>query len=365
MKSMGEVSIKLEHLVKQHGDTLAVDDLSLEIHRGEFFSILGPSGSGKTTTLRLIAGLDQPDGGSLSIEGQLMQDLPPNQRPVNMVFQNYALFPHLTVWKNVSFGLEMKGLSRREIIPKVEQVLDMVQLGEKQNRVPAQLSGGEQQRVALARALVNRPAVLLLDEPLGALDQQLRQEMQGELKLIQERVGITFVFVTHHQEEALIMSDRVAVMNGGRVIQVGTPQELYETPGSTFVARFVGHSNCLDGEVASMDGTTCTFRSDGVSPIQAPCPGHSLEAGRGTFIIRPERLYLTRNAPPNGFENHLPVRIQKTRYIGDEMQYQFDLAPNVRWMARLPISSRHHERFHPGEQVFVSWKAHEGLILTS
>src|SRR5438552_3260972 len=217
----------MREVTKRHGTTLAVDHLSLTIRKGEFFAILGPSGSGKTTTLRLLAGFEQPDAGEIIIEGQPMQGVPPNRRPVNLVFQNYALFPHLTVAQNVAFGLEMKGLPAAEISPRVAETLEMVRLAGKQDRLPSQLSGGEQQRVALARALVNRPAVLLLDEPLGALDKQLRLEMEVELKALQERVGITFVCVTHDQEEALTMSDRLAVMNHGRLLQDGTAKRFH------------------------------------------------------------------------------------------------------------------------------------------
>src|SRR6266851_6177618 len=241
----------MREVTKRHGDTLAVDRLSLTIRKGEFFAILGPSGSGKTTTLRLLAGFEQPDAGEIIIEGQPMQGVPPNRRPVNLVFQNYALFPHMTVAQNVAFGLEMKGLQAAEIGPRVAEALEMVRLAGKQNRLPSQLSGGEQQRVALARALVNHPAVLLLDEPLGALDKQLRLEMEVELKALQERVGITFVCVTHDQEEALTMSDRLAVMNAGRIVQIGTPRQVYEEPADTYVADFLGAANLMEIEVVS------------------------------------------------------------------------------------------------------------------
>ncbi len=255
ISSAKPVSVKLDNLVKQHGVTLAVDSVSLEIKQGEFFSILGPSGSGKTTTLRLIAGFDAPDQGDVLIHGRSMRGVPPHLRPINMVFQHYALFPHLTAWQNVVFGLQIQSLTKHDIRDRGEAVLEMVHLEGKQHRMPNELSGGEQQRVALARALVNQPLVLLLDEPLGALDQNLRQSMREELKRIQERVGITFICVTHHQEEALALSDRVAVMNHGQIAQVGTPQDLYEAPTSLFVAGFVGLSNQFSGEIISMNET--------------------------------------------------------------------------------------------------------------
>lgn len=361
---MSDVSVSLDNVVKRHAATLAVDHLSLEIRRGEFFSILGPSGSGKTTTLRLIAGLELPEQGEIAIEGRSMHGVAPNRRPVNMVFQNYALFPHMTVFQNMAFGLEMQGLSSADVRRRVEEVQDMVRLQGKQDRLPSELSGGEQQRVALARALVNRPAVLLLDETLGALDQQLRQDMQVELKMIQEQVGITFVCVTHHQEEALSMSDRVAVMNHGRIDQVGSPQEIYESPLSMFVAGFIGLSNSLTGRITSVNGSICTMEASGLGPIQARQPAETRQAGTATLMIRPERLHLTQTGQSNGFDNSLPARIRKATYNGDEMQYQLELSPEIVWTARTTISSRDVQLFRSGEQIFVQWNAHEGLVLT-
>src|SRR2546427_2271609 len=280
----------MREVTKRHGTTVAVDHLSLTIRKGEFFAILGPSGSGKTTTLRLLAGFEQPDAGEISIEGQPMQGVPPNHRPVNLVFQNYALFPHMTVAQNVAFGLEMKGLPSAEIGPRVAEALEMVRLVGKQDRLPSQLSGGEQQRVALARALVNRPAVLLLDEPLGALDKQLRLEMEVELKALQERVGITFVCVTHDQEEALTMSDRLAVMHHGRLLQVGTPEEIYTAPASAFVASFIGVSNSPPGRVQGIGGEPATGGVGGSGMFHAPGCAGLMAWAPGLVADRPERL---------------------------------------------------------------------------
>ena len=232
------------------GTVKAVDDISLDIRDGEFFSLLGPSGSGKTTSLRMIAGFDRPTSGSILLYGQDVSNLPPYERDVNTVFQDYALFPHMTVGENVAYGLMIKKVSKLERQKKADEMLDLVRLPGFADRKPAQLSGGQRQRVALARALINHPKVLLLDEPLGALDLKLRQQMQVELKSIQQRVGITFIFVTHDQEEALTMSDRIAVFNLGKIEQVGTPAEVYEHPATTFVASFVGTSNLVSGEVA-------------------------------------------------------------------------------------------------------------------
>ena len=243
-------AIRFEHVSRYFGDVKAVDDVSLEIWDGEFFSMLGPSGSGKTTCLRMIAGFDRPTNGNIFLYGQDVSDLPPYERNVNTVFQDYALFPHMTIEDNIAYGLMIKGVPRKERIQQVDEMLDLVRLPGFGYRKPSQLSGGQRQRVALARALINHPRVLLLDEPLGALDLKLRQQMQVELKSIQERVGITFIFVTHDQEEALTMSDRIAVFNEGKIEQVGTPAEVYERPASPFVAGFVGTSNLISGEVA-------------------------------------------------------------------------------------------------------------------
>ena len=247
---MAKIDVELQHVTKKFGDFVAVENVSLQIQTGEFFSLLGPSGCGKTTCLRMIAGFELPTEGEIRIGGNSMGDIPAYKRPVNTVFQNYALFPHMTIYENVAFGLEMKKVSRSEIKQRVNETLDMVRLPELADRKPRQLSGGQQQRIALARALVNRPQVLLLDEPLSALDQKLRKAMQLELKELQQQVGITFVFVTHDQEEAITMSNRIAVMNEGLILQVGDPVEIYERPNSRFVADFIGETNFIEGEVA-------------------------------------------------------------------------------------------------------------------
>ncbi|MGH7233642.1 MAG: ABC transporter ATP-binding protein [Nitrospiraceae bacterium] len=361
---MGDPSIDIRDLVKYHGATLAVDHCSLTVHKGEFFSLLGPSGSGKTSTLRLLAGFERPDQGEILIEGRPMHDVPPNRRPVNLVFQHYALFPHLTVFGNIAFGLEMRRVPTAEIASRVRAALDMVQLGDKRDRLPAQLSGGEQQRVALARALVNRPAVVLLDEPLGALDQQLRLDMQVELKAIQEQVGLTFVYVTHHQEEALTMSDRVAIMNRGRVLQVGSPQEIYESPASLFVANFIGLSNSVSGRVAAVNGARCTIRVPDLPDLYASRPAGAHEASRMTLVLRPERLRLSHERVSNGLENAIPARIDKAIYNGSDMQYWVRLSDHVQWKVRVPNAAADQKRFQAGEAVCVQWSAMDGVALT-
>ena len=357
-------AVELLEVVKRHGSTVAVDRLSLSVRRGEFFSILGPSGSGKTTALRLIAGFEHPDHGDILIDGRSVVESPPHLRPVNLVFQQYALFPHLTVFGNVAFGLEMRHAARGEIRSRVAAALGMVRLEGKGDRLPAQLSGGEQQRVAVARALVNCPAVVLLDEPLGALDQQLRQEMQGELKAIQEQVGLTFICVTHHQEEALTMSDRVAVMDRGRVLQVGSPQEIYNAPASLFVAEFVGLSNRLDGRITAVDGPRCRIDAPELPAIQAPVPANVGSGSIVSVVIRPERLHLSQQAAVNGFDNVVPARVAKAVYNGHEMQYQLRLGESLIWTVRVPNADGGQKRFLPGESVMVRWNRDDSVVLT-
>jgi putative spermidine/putrescine transport system ATP-binding protein len=267
---MSESAIVFKHVSRHFGELKAVDDVMLEIIDGEFFSMLGPSGSGKTTCLRMIAGFDRPTSGQIFLFGEDVSNLPPYDRPVNTVFQDYALFPHMTVDENIGYGLMIKKVSKEERVKRVDEMLDLVRLPGFGHRKPSQLSGGQRQRVALARALINHPRVLLLDEPLGALDLKLRQQMQVELKNIQQKVGITFVFVTHDQEEALTMSDRIAVFSEGKIEQVGSPAEVYEHPSTPFVAGFVGTSNLVDGEVAKR-----------------------ITGSEAKFSIRPEKIHLS------------------------------------------------------------------------
>ncbi len=364
---MSDWSIETRDLVKRHGATLAVDRVSLGIRRGEFFSILGPSGAGKTSLLRMLAGFERPDSGEILIEARAMANVPPNRRPVNMVFQSYALFPHLTVFENVAFGLEMRQVPKREIGARVQDALSMVKLSGVHDRLPTRLSGGEQQRVALARALVNRPAVVLLDEPLAALDQQLRQEMRTELKAIQEQVGITFVCVTHHQEEALTMSDRVAVMNDGRVLQVGRPQDIYETPSCLFVARFIGVSNELTGAVVALEQEEALIDvpvlGDPRQTVRVPNRGDLRAGSRLILLVRPERLHLSSDGHITGDDNQLRARIEKAFYSGSETRYVLRLSQEVFWKAHVPNAGADQKRFSPGDMLFVRWKPSEGVVL--
>ncbi len=312
-------AIELRDVVKRFGDVHAVDHVSLQIRDGEFFSMLGPSGCGKTTTLRMIAGFEYPTSGNILIHGREMATTPPHQRPVNTVFQSYALFPHMTVEQNVAFGLEMKRLPKAEIGPRVKEALEMVRLGAFAQRRSRQMSGGQQQRVALARALVNQPEVLLLDEPLGALDQKLRKEMQLELKSLQSRVGITFIFVTHDQEEALTMSDRIAVMSQGKVLQVGSPTEIYERPTCKFVADFIGETNFIDGKVIENGGNYATIQTPDGLKLRGITPRPVTMGEVATLSIRPEKAQLV---PPEHAKADgpftLPVRVELVSYIGSD-----------------------------------------------
>ncbi len=265
----GRPSVQIEQVYKDYGSTRAVDGISLTVEQGEFLTLLGPSGCGKTTTLRMIGGFEYPTAGRISIDGEVMGNRPPYRRPVNTVFQNYALFPHMTVGQNIGYGLEMSGVPKKERERRVTEALELVRLPQVEGRKPSQLSGGQQQRIALARALVNRPQVLLLDEPLGALDLKLRKAMQFELKSLNRQVGITFIYVTHDQDEALTMSDRIAVMNAGKILQLGNPKEIYEFPRSRFVADFIGETNMLRGTLDAIDGQVGSIGIQGVGQIRA------------------------------------------------------------------------------------------------
>lgn len=308
-------AVSLHGITKRFDDVVAVDGIDLEIADGEFFAMLGPSGCGKTTTLRMIAGLEFPTEGSLKIHGDEVGTLPPNKRPVNTVFQAYALFPHMTIAENVAFGLKMQKVPKADVERRVAEAIGLVQLGGMEARKPNQLSGGQQQRVALARALVNKPKVLLLDEPLGALDLKLRQEMQLELKELQREVGITFVFVTHDQEEALTMSDRIAVMHEGKVLQVDTPEEIYERPVNRFVADFIGRTNLLEGTVES-PATVCLANG-------ARIPASStLPAGTAVAVsLRPERAQLHRRGAAPENSPSVDGRLEGVTYLGNALVY--------------------------------------------
>jgi spermidine/putrescine transport system ATP-binding protein len=360
-----DVTVKLHEVSKRLGSVIALDHVSLEIMGGEFFSILGPSGSGKSTLLRIIAGLDAPDEGVIAIQGRAVNTWPPDKRPVNLVFQHYALFPHLSVFDNIAFGLRMRGEPSRHIQDAVGRMMELVRLEGKEGRYPAELSGGEQQRVALARALVNRPVVVLLDEPLAALDQQLRQEMHGELKRLQQEVGSTFICVTHQQDEALMLSDRLAVMSEGKVLQVGTPREIYQSPASTTVATFIGLSNAVGGIFMGDEEKFCWVKHDGLPPLKALTPFPLPASSFVTLMIRPERLTLT--VQPNGspFDNTVSGELVNMGFNGSEVHYHVRLPTGALWTVRVPVAGEPTPRPAVGQQVYMQWFARDGLILST
>jgi len=358
-------AVELDHLSKEFRGMAAVRDVSLKIADGEFFALLGPSGCGKTTLLRMIAGFELPNSGEVTIHGVPMGDTPPHQRDVNTVFQSYALFPHMTVAENVAFGLQMKGVAKTAIAERVAQALDMVQLGAYAGRKPRQLSGGQQQRVALARALINQPEVLLLDEPLAALDLKLRKEMQLELKGIQERLGITFIFVTHDQEEALTMSDRIAVMDGGRVLQVGGPTEIYERPNCRFVADFIGECNFLPGAIESLGDSQATVRTPGGLIATGTLARPAAVGDAVELAVRPEKVRLVEGDRPAG-ANVFPVRVERVAYIGSDTRIIVRLpdgSPFDVWEANTVSTLDPNQYYTPGDEVFLTWTAPNALVL--
>lgn len=393
---MTQFDVELRDVTKRFGEVTAVSHANININNGEFFSLLGPSGCGKTTTLRMIAGFEQPTEGEVFIHGQAVSGIPAYKRPVNTVFQSFALFPHMTVLKNVAFGLEMKKTPKDEISRLVGEALELVQLGNLGERKPKQLSGGQQQRVALARALVNRPRVLLLDEPLGALDLKLRKAMQLELKQIQEEVGITFIYVTHDQEEALTMSDRIAVMDAGLVQQVGSPRGIYEHPNNRFVADFIGETNFVAATVEEL-GPFVTLNVGGVLVI-GTADGRTLHKDQSvTLAIRPEKV----NLYPTGkvsamsaleveelaqlFGGQMPQgevdmreyleleegnvvvngRVLENIYIGTDTRYRVALSDQSSLVVRVQnFGSRYDQMFSAGDPVYVHWAAENAQILT-
>jgi spermidine/putrescine transport system ATP-binding protein len=355
---MAEIpSVELDRVTKRFGEFAAVDDLSLGLGSGEFFTLLGPSGCGKTTTLRMIAGFEQPTEGNVKIDGEDVAGLPPHRRPTNTVFQSYALFPHLSVADNVAFGLKRKRVAKDEISSRVDAELERVGLSAEARRKPAQLSGGQQQRVALARALVNLPKVLLLDEPLGALDLKLRKELQIELKNIQREVGITFVYVTHDQEEALTMSDRIAVMNRGRVEQVADPEEVYDRPATTFVAGFIGVSNLMPG-VVERDGVV---RLDNGPTVEVETRG--LPTGeRCHAVVRPEKLRIDTldgaGSAPDGDGPRVEGVVESSVYLGTSTQMVVDLGDEEKLTVLCANTSEAERSSLPGggARVSLGWE---------
>ena len=360
-----DFAIELVDVVKRFGTVAAVDHVSMQIRPREFFALLGPSGCGKTTCLRMIAGFEQPSSGQLLLQGKPLGDIPAFKRNVNTVFQSYALFPHMTVAQNVAFGLEMKGVGRDETRRRVADALDLVRLPQMADRYPKQMSGGQQQRVALARALVNKPEVLLLDEPLGALDYKLRKEMQIELKQMQQQLGITFIFVTHDQEEALTMSDRICVMSTGHALQVGTPLEIYERPNCKFVADFIGETNFLPGVVTDISGEYATVKVAEMSLVGRLGEGVTLGAS-AWLSVRPEKMQLVDEARANPSAlNTNSVTIDSVAYVGSDTRVVVHLGGQ-----RLDVWDENNIStldpnfyFRAGERASLSFPADNALVL--
>ncbi len=331
--------------------------------RGQFYALLGPSGCGKTTTLRLIAGFEKPDSGEVLIAGRSVEGLPPYRRDVNTVFQHYALFPHMTVSENVGFGLEQRKVAQDEVRRRVGDALDMVRMGHLGGRRPAELSGGQQQRVALARALVNRPTVLLLDEPLGALDLKLRKEMQAELKELQHQVGITFVFVTHDQEEALTMSDRIAVMHDGRIVQEGEPRDIYEHPATRFVADFIGLTNFLEGEVVEQKGGQVLVTTRGALNVWCARSGFAATGATVTVAVRPEKIEIHPQSPP-GEVNCWRGLVVAGTFLGEQTEYRVRLDEGTEVVVRrqnLGLNGANGAAL--GASVYLTWTPDVSLLL--
>ena len=357
--------VRIESVSKRFGDFVAVNNVSLTIFKGEIFCLLGGSGCGKTTLLRMLAGFESPSSGRIFIDGQDMADTPPYERPVNMMFQSYALFPHMSVEKNVAFGLEQEKLPRAEVAQRVAEMLDIVKLGEFARRKPHQLSGGQRQRVALARALVKRPKLLLLDEPLGALDRKLREHTQFELINLQEQLGVTFIVVTHDQEEAMTLASRIGVMNRGEIVQVGTPTDIYEYPTTKFVADFIGSVNMFEGQLVE----------DEPDHVRIRCPelartvyvNHGISSAPGATVavaIRPEKIELSRQ-PPGGEENVERGVVKEIAYMGDVSVYLVKIDGGRMVRVTLPNIERHaDDRISWDETVWLSWHPSSPVVLT-
>ena len=357
--------VRISRITKKFGDFTAVNDVSLDIYKGEILCLLGGSGCGKSTLLRMLAGFETPTDGTIEIDGQAMTGIPPYDRPTNMMFQSYALFPHMTVEKNVAYGLRREGVPRAEAMERAGQMLQMVQLGPFASRKPHQLSGGQRQRVALARSLVKRPKLLLLDEPLGALDKKLREETQFELIKIQETLGVTFIVVTHDQEEAMTLSTRIGVMNAGEIVQVGEPTQIYENPETRFVADFIGSVNLLEGRVSEDEPEHIR--------IDSPEIGGTIHVGHGVtctldqkvwYAIRPEKMRLTRERPEGGF-NLFSAVVEDIGYLGDISVYRLRLPTGKLVSATVANVSRRPDGVITwDERVWVSWEDTGGVVLT-
>jgi spermidine/putrescine transport system ATP-binding protein len=360
-----DVDVRLDRVTKRFGEVVAVDDLTLEIDRGTFFSLLGPSGCGKTTTLRMIGGFEEPSEGRIHLRGADVTGQPPYRRKVNTVFQSYALFPHLDVFENVAFGLRRRSVDKRDIPRAVEESLRLVDLVGFNRRRPSQLSGGQQQRVALARALVNWPDVLLLDEPLGALDLKLRKQMQLELKRIQNEIGITFLYVTHDQEEALTMSDRLAVMRQGRIEQIGGPEDVYERPTTEFVAGFLGASNLLGGEVVERGDELARIRVEGGGIVAVPAERLPSDGGAIKLGVRPEKIRLrSAGGDSDPAWNCIEGTLRMTAFAGVNHQFAVE-GPGGRTLTVYTQNLEPEALPRPGDAVWLLWRPHHTFVISS
>jgi len=354
------IDVELIHLTKIYHEVIAVKNVNIEIRHGEFLFLLGPSGCGKTTTLRIVGGLETPTEGFVKIKGDTVNHLPPEKRDTATVFQNWALFPHKTVFENVAFGLTMRKMKKKLIRDKVHQYLDMIDLSEYGDRYPNQLSGGQKQRVALARALVVEPAVLLLDEPLSALDLKLRQQMRFEIRRLQKELNITTIFVTHDQTEALAMADRIVIMNQGRVEQIGTPHDIYHHPGSTFISDFIGETNFFKGRISAVSEETCHIVLNGGDILQCVLHGEGPPTGEGCVSVRPERIFLHRNVPP-GDKNVLQGRILDVTFMGSTVRRHVEFNGGMVNVDQLAGAAD--DGFRQSETVYMEMDPRDCLLL--
>ena len=357
-EAMSEVLLSLKHISKDFGEGAVLSDISLDVNKGEFVTLLGASGCGKTTTLRIVAGLETPDTGEVILGGRDMTDLPPESRPVNTVFQSYALFPHMNVEKNVAYGLKVRGEDKKVIAARVKEMLELVQMSDYAKRMPAQLSGGQRQRIAIARALAPQPQLLLLDEPLGALDLQLRRQMQVELKRLQKKLGITFIYITHDQEEAINMSDLIAVKKGGKFEQLGTPEEIYDRPKTRYVAQFIGRSTILTGRVRSVNGESAVIENENGSFTVSGAYAKLAEGEMCDVCVRTERMRASK-VPVEGFA--LPATVREARYAGGSVLTYVTLrdgtevvAEGIEHMADAP---------NAGDTVYMHWNPAQAAVI--
>jgi len=356
--------VRFDNVTKRFGGIVAVDQLNLDIYEREFLALLGPSGCGKSTLLRLLAGFEAPEGGRILIGGEDAAGTPPYRRPVNMMFQNYALFPHLSVAGNIAFGLKQEGLPRAEVKRRVEEMLALVALEGFAKRKPHQLSGGQRQRVALARSLAKRPKVLLLDEPMAALDRKLRSETQFELLKIQQSLGTTFIIVTHDQDEAMVLAHRIAVMDRGRILQLGTPAEIYEQPSSCWVANFVGEANLIEGVVSAINGSYVTVTANGGETLRATALGEVWPGTRTFVAVRPEKIAISLQEPPPGSVNCLAGRIAEASYLGDKIVYRVRLGSGAEVRAAAATVSRISDMAAgKDDPVWLLWTPDAGVAL--